>query len=255
MLGIDCGQLSIDQLHYGVPSKWDSGPANISEFISVKGSIHNALKALFGLCLPLEYLCPGSSADLSGTTGTMWRPEYNEFTNCIYCMFTESFSIELGVLIVGGSLCSAQTLQWFHRAGAAQHRHQTLYKQHATLLHISFHMPRNHALFPHERHTLAHTAQLLRWDIILSWCACWATRCIFPRRSISSNPDSVRGWCFPQGYAHRWGATHPVRWREQGCHISDDTKSCSFFVLLFLPCLLTATGWHNYLCGIFFTSD
>lgn len=111
MLGIDYRQLSIDQLHYGVPSKWDSGPANISEFISVKGSIANALKALFGLCLPLEYLCPGSSADLSGTTGRVWRPECNEFTNCIYCMFTESFSIELEVLIVGGSRCSAQTLQ------------------------------------------------------------------------------------------------------------------------------------------------
>lgn len=84
MPGIDCGQLSIDQLHYGVPSKWDSGPANISEFISVKGSIANALKALFGLCLPLEYLCPGSSADRSGTTGRGRRPEWNEFTNCIY---------------------------------------------------------------------------------------------------------------------------------------------------------------------------
>ena len=68
MWGIDCGQLSIDQLHYGVPSKWDSGPANTPEFISVKGSIASALKALFGLCPPLEYLCPGCSVDLSGTT-------------------------------------------------------------------------------------------------------------------------------------------------------------------------------------------
>ena len=68
MWGIDCGQLSIDQLHYGVPSKWDSGPANTPEFISVKGSIASALKALFGLCLPLEYLCPGCSVDLFGTT-------------------------------------------------------------------------------------------------------------------------------------------------------------------------------------------
>lgn len=42
------------------------GPANTPEFISVKGSIENALKALFGLCLPLEYLCPGCFADLSG---------------------------------------------------------------------------------------------------------------------------------------------------------------------------------------------
>lgn len=101
MPGIDCGQLSIDQLHYGVPSKWDSGPANISEFISVKGSIANALKALFGLCLPLEYLCPGSSADRSGPTGRRRRPEWNEFTNCICCVFTESFSTELQVLIAG----------------------------------------------------------------------------------------------------------------------------------------------------------
>ncbi len=68
MWGIDCGQLSIDQLHYGVPSKWDSGPANTPEFISVKGSIASSLKALFGLRLPLEYLCPGCSVDLSGTT-------------------------------------------------------------------------------------------------------------------------------------------------------------------------------------------
>lgn len=68
MWGIDCGQLSIDQLHYGVPSKWDSGPANTPEFIFVKGSIAGALKALFGLCPPLEYLCPGCSVDLSGTT-------------------------------------------------------------------------------------------------------------------------------------------------------------------------------------------
>lgn len=126
MPGIDCGQLSIDQLHYGVPSKWDSGPANISEFISVKGSITNALKALFGLCLPLEYLCPGSSADLSGTTGRVWRPECNEFANCTYCMFTEGFSIQLKVVIVAGSRCGAQILQRFHWAGAAQHRRQTL---------------------------------------------------------------------------------------------------------------------------------
>lgn len=147
MLGIDCGQLSIDQLHYGVPSKWDSRPANISEFISVKGSIANALKALFGLCLPLEYLCPGSSADLSGTTGRVWRSGFNEFTNCIYCMFTESFSIELEVLIASGSRCSAQTLQSFHTAGAAQRRRQTLYKQHATVPHGY------HTLSTREAHT------------------------------------------------------------------------------------------------------
>lgn len=91
--------------------------------------------------------------------------------------------------------------------------------------------------------------------IILSWCACWATRCIFPRRSIGSNPDSIRGWCFAQGYAHRWGATHPGRWREHGCHIADDTKSCSSFLLLCLPCLLTATGWHSYGRGVFYMSD
>lgn len=151
MPGIDRGQLSIDQLHYGVPSKWDSGPANISEFISVKGSIANALKALFGLCLPQEYLCPGSSADLPGTTGRVWRPEFNEFTNCIYCMFTESFSSQLEVLIAG-----AQSLRSFHTAGAAQRRRQTLYEQHATRLRGC------RTLFPHERHPRAHTARLLR---------------------------------------------------------------------------------------------
>lgn len=74
MWGIDCGQLSIDQLHYGVPSKWDSGPANTPEFISVKGSIASALKALFGLCPPLEYLCPGCSVELSGTTRMLVLP-------------------------------------------------------------------------------------------------------------------------------------------------------------------------------------
>lgn len=249
MLGIDCGQLSIDQLHYGVPSKWDSGSANISEFISVRRSIAHALKALFGLCLPLEYLCPGSSADLPGSTGRVWRPECNDLTNCIYCMFTERFSIELEVLIVGGSCCSAQALQWFHRARAAQLRRQTLYKQHASLLHISIHTPRNHALFPHKRRTRAHTAPAMRYHFVMMCMLGY--KMYLPPLKRQQQPWRHPWLVFPQGYAHRWGATHPGRWREHGCHITDDTKSCTFFVLLFAPCLLTATGWRIIFVGSF----
>lgn len=59
------------------------------------------------------------------------------------------------------------------------------------------------------------------------------------RRGISSKPDSVRGWCFPQGYTSCWGATHPGRWREHGCHVTNDTKSSSLvFFFFFLGCSL-----------------
>lgn len=90
MWGIDCRQLSIDQLHYGVPSKWDSGPANTPEFISVKGSIASALKALFRLCPPLEYLCPRCSVGLSGTTTmavSTFQGREGSMTNGSLCCF------------------------------------------------------------------------------------------------------------------------------------------------------------------------
>ena len=54
-VGIDRGQLSIDQLHYGVPSKWDSRAANTSQFISVPESMAHVLKALFGLPPAFSY--------------------------------------------------------------------------------------------------------------------------------------------------------------------------------------------------------
>lgn len=244
MPGIDCGQLSIDQLHYGVPSKWDSGPANISEFISVKGSIANALKALFGLCLPLEYLCPGSSADRSGTTGRGRRPEWNEFTNCIYCVFTESFSTELQVLIAGVRAavhepCSDSTWPVQHniREPASKLRQHA-----ATLLHITKRVheePRT--LSTGDAHARTYSAAPVMRYYFVMMCTLGDKMYRPHRRGISSKPDSVRGWCFPQGYTRRWGATHPGRWREHGCHVTNDTKSSSLaFFSPLLPWLLTA---------------
>ena len=76
-VGIDCGQLSIDQLHYGVPSKWDSEAANTPEFIPARGSMAAALKALFWLCPPPENLCPGYSMALS----RVFSPRYGQTCN------------------------------------------------------------------------------------------------------------------------------------------------------------------------------
>lgn len=115
MWGIDCRQLSIDQLHYGVPSKWDSGPANTPEFISVKGSIAGALKALFGLLsaprVPLTWLLCGSfwyhhdgCFDLSGVG---MRYDHCRLIMHYVVRVNIKKSIKLAVCLASGVVCGS----------------------------------------------------------------------------------------------------------------------------------------------------
>lgn len=86
------------------------------------------------------------------------------------------------------------------------------------------------------RQTYTHGVALW-WDIILSFSMlCY--KMYLPCQSVSSNPSSVLVWCFPQGYTHRWGATHPGRWKEHGCHVINDSKNLSLPFSLVLTCTL-----------------
>lgn len=59
-----------------------------------------------------------------------------------------------------------------------------------------------------------------------------------PCQSVSSYPSSVLVWCFPQGYTHRCGATHPGRRKEHGCHVINDSKNLSLSFSFVLTCTL-----------------
>lgn len=86
----------------------------------------------------------------------------------------------------------------------------------------------------------------LWWDIILSFrMLCY--KMYLPCQSVSSNPSSVLVWCFPQGYTHHRGATHPGRWKEHGCHVINDSKilSPSFSLALLLVRLLRLAHTHT----------
>lgn len=169
----------------------------------------------------------------------MWRPECNEFTNCTYRMFTEGFSVELKVVIVAAvhKSCSDSTRPAQHHVGVKRRvqaaRSPPPYE----------HCPRRGTT--HSFHTRGARVHARRSSCDeISFCHdvhAGPQDASSPAEASAAAPTLVRGWCFPQGYARRRGATHPGRWRERGCHVTDDTKSCSSFVPLFVPCLLAAT--------------
>lgn len=140
------------------------------------------------------------------------------------------------------SHCSAGTLRCFQSASGIQREQpgtlfqSLLYKHHESIYTLrclrTFSLRCTHIYRQTHTHGVA-----LWWDIILSFSMlCY--KMYLPCQSVSSYPSSVLVWCFPQGYTHRCGATHPGRWKEHGCHVINDSKNLSLSFSFVLTCTL-----------------